>query len=99
MTEEKFREIIVNSKSSYRFLGAEDGYWLGVDENGKDIEYPISEMSMDYKDNCIRYLNKQKENIERGFFLKGVNFQKVDYIELVRLGCEAMKRKIDELNN
>lgn len=99
MTKEKFREIMVNSKGSYKFLGAEEGYWLGVDNDGRDQEYSISKMPKEYKDNCINYLNRQKDNIERGYFLEGVDFDKADYDELVQLGCDAMKQKIWELSH
>ncbi len=98
MTKEKFSEIIVNSRSSYKFLGAEQGYWLGVEEDGTEKTYSISEMRKDYRVNCINYLNRQKENIERGYFLQGVDFDKADYDELVQLGCDAMKQKIWELS-
>jgi len=98
MTKEKFNEIIVNSKCSYRFLGAEQGYWLGVDNRGRQVTYAISEMEKDHKIKCINYLIEQKENIERGYFLQGVDFDKADYDELVRLGCDAMKQKILELS-
>lgn len=94
MTKERFREIIVNSESSFRFLGAEDGYWLGADR-----EYSISEMPKEYKDNCIKYLHKYEETIKAGSFLQGVKYNKEDYKELVRLGCEAMKQKISGLSN
>lgn len=94
MTTEEFREIIVNSQCAYKFLGAKKGYW--IDADGK--EFPISDMSKKYKDNCIGYLNKQKESIERGFFLQGANYSKADYKELVRLGCEARLQKIQELS-
>lgn len=99
MTKEEFREIIVNSKCSYKFLGAEEGCWLGTDEEGRDKEYWIPKMSKEYKENCIRYLKKHKENIEMGFFLDGVYYKDKDYKELVRLGCEAMKEKIQELSS
>lgn len=99
MTEKNFRDIIVNSNSSYRFLGAEEGCWLGVDEYGKECEYNIAEMPQDYKDNCIKYLSKHEENIKRGFFLEGVNFKKEEYEDLVQLGCAAMKQKIWELKH
>lgn len=98
MTKKRFREIIVNSQCSYKFLGAEEGHWIGVDDSGEEKDYSISKMPKDYKDNCIRYLEKQKENIERGFFLKGVKYNKADYEDLVRLGCEAMQQKIQELS-
>ena len=97
MTKEKFSEIIVNSKSSFKFLGAEQGYWLGTDEDGMEETYSISEMTKKHKENCINYLKKQKENIVRGFFLEGVDIDKSDYEELVQLGCDAMKQKIREL--
>ena len=98
MTKERFREIIVNSQCSYKFLGAEEGHWIGVDDSGEEKDLYISEMKKDYKDHCIRYLEKHKENIKRGFFLQGVKYNKADYEDLVRLGCEAMQQKIQELS-
>lgn len=98
MTKERFREIIVNSQCSYKFLGAEEGHWIGVDDNGKERDYFISEMPKDYKENCIRYLEKHEENIKSGIFLQGAVYNRADRKELIRLGCDAMQQKIRELS-
>lgn len=98
MTKEGFKEILLSSMSSFRFLAAEDGYWLGVDDNGIERDIAIDDMSNSYKKNCINYLYKQRENIERGFFLQGAHYDKSDYEELVKFGCEAMEEKISQLS-
>lgn len=96
MTTKEFQDLIVNSMSSYKFLGADDGYWLGANEN-----ICISDMDDGYRKNCINYLNKHRENIELGYFLEGVDkseYNMADYDELVRHACEALERKIKELS-
>ena len=98
MTEEKFREIILNSNSSYKFLRAGQGYWLGVNEKGEDEFYYIPTMGKKYKENCINYLKQHSNNIRKGFFLEGVVFKKEEYNELLQLGCDAMEQKIRELS-
>lgn len=101
MTNEEFREIIVHSKSSYKFLGAEEGYWIKTDKDGEDRKCLIDEMPKKHKTNCINYLKRHRENIKKGQFLHGVELdikKRAEYDELVRLGCEAMERKIKELS-
>lgn len=93
MTMEEFRKRIVNSSCSYKFLGSEDGFWIGADE-----EWLIEEMSTEYKKNCIKYLEKHSQNIETGFFLKGVKYNKNEKDELIRLGRIAMQNKTNELS-
>ena len=98
MDKNKFKELI-KEEGSYRFLGAEDGYWIGVDDNGKEQELWIAGMSRDYRENCLKYLNKHKKNIETGAFLQDVKYDKADYETLIQFGCDAMNEKIKQLSD
>lgn len=76
MTKEEFNKFILDSNNSYKFLAAEDGYWMGVDDNGEWQTYLIKDMSAKHRQNCKNYLQKQQYAIERGFFLQGTQFEK-----------------------
>lgn len=98
MERDEFQRIILNSGSSFKFLAADEGKWLGVDDNGDEREYYIEDMSKTHKQNCIKYLNKHRKDIERGFFLQSVEYKESDYKELVRIACESMDEKLRALS-
>ena len=49
MDKNTFCNIMLNSKSSFKFLGAPDGSWLGVTDDGIEKMYSFDEMSEKYK--------------------------------------------------
>ena len=67
MDKNTFCSIMLASKSSYKFLGAPDGFWLGVTDDGVEKMYSFDEMPEEYKKNCIKYLEDQRKNIEKDY--------------------------------
>ena len=68
MDKNTFCSIMLASKSSYKFLGAPDGFWLGVTDDGVEKMYSFDEMPEEYKKNCIKYLEDQRKNIEKSAY-------------------------------
>ena len=54
-------------------------------------------MGKKYLKNCYKYLLEQKENIERGFLLQGIKFDKNQYENIMRTTIEFYNKKINEL--
>lgn len=102
MDKNTFCNIMLNSKSSFKFLGAPDGSWLGVTDDGIEKMYSFDEMSEKYKENCIKYLEKHGEGIEYGTFLEGIDVKKLkltesDIEDLYKFATEAVGEKINQL--
>lgn len=102
MDKNTFYEIMLESKSSFKFLGAPDGSWLGVTDDGIEKMYSFDEMSEKYKENCIKYLEKHREGIEYGTFLEGIDVKKLkltesDIEDLYKFATEAVGEKINQL--
>ena len=100
MDKDTFCRIILESKSSYKFLGAPDGFWI----SGGSVEknFQIDEMSKKYKKNCIEYLEKHREGIGHGTFLGGIDLKKLkltesDIEDLYKFATEAVDEKIKQL--
>jgi hypothetical protein len=101
MDKNTFCSIMLASKSSYKFLGAPDGFWLGVTDDGVEKMYSFDEMPEEYKKNCIKYLEDQRKNIEKGFFINGINMNKLnltdsDIEDLSKFATEAVDEKINQ---
>ena len=97
MNKRKFKELIASS-GSYRFLGAPYGYWYGRNEKGEDTKIWIEDMPVSYRKNCIKYLEDQRSAIEKGNFLANVDYEDSDYDVLLKLGCEALEEKLQQLS-
>ena len=50
--------------------------------NANREELCFDSMSKEYKQNCYRTLEKERENIKRVFFLSSVQFNKADFGEI-----------------
>lgn len=77
MNDLEFRKIILNSSSPY--LVAPTGKWIDADR--KEVDF--SEMSKDWKMNCLKTLLKLEDTIEKGGFLDGVSFDRERYYDEV----------------
>ena len=102
MDKNTFCSIMLASKSSYKFLGAPDGFWLGVTKDGVEKMYSFDEMPEEYKKECIKYLKKHRKNIKTGFFIDGINMNKLnltdsDIKDLSKFAIEAVDEKINQL--
>ena len=58
---------MLGSKSSYKFLGAPDGFWLGATDDGVEKMYSFDEMSEEYKKECIKYLKNTGKILKQVF--------------------------------
>jgi hypothetical protein len=101
MDKNTFCRIITESNSSYKFLGAPDGFWI----SGEGVGFlPIDEMSNNYKKNCIEYLKKHRDGIRCGNFLNGIDVEELkltesDIEDLYKFATEAVDEKIKQLKN
>lgn len=91
MDEFDIRELL--KKTSYPFLAAYENKW--IDADGKT--HSFDEMGKKYLKNCYKYLQEQKENIERGIFLQGIKFDRNQYKNIMRTTMELYNKKINEL--
>lgn len=91
MDEIDIRELL--KKTSYPFLAAYENEWINAD--GHTLSF--DEMGKKYLKNCYKYLLEQKENIERGFLLQGIKFDKNQYENIMRTTIEFYNKKINEL--
>ena len=100
MDKDTFCRIMIESKSSYKFLGAPDGFWISG--GGVEKISQIDEMSEKHKKNCIEYLEKHREGIGYGTFLEGIDVKKLkltesDIEDLYKFAIEAVDEKIKQL--
>ncbi len=93
MDMNEFMRRIVNSHSSYKFLGAEKGKW--IDSNDKKIN--ISDMNYDYISNSMKYLEKSMHGFKYGTFLAGMDYDSSEWDEMVQLAIKAAVDKLEEL--
>ena len=67
MDKNTFCNIMLNSKSSFKFLAAPDGFWIGVTDDGVEKMFSFDEMPENYKENCIKLLKKNRGAVKRVF--------------------------------
>ena len=91
MDEFDVRELLKGT--SYPFLAAYENEW--IDAYGS--VFTFDEMGKKYLKNCHKYLLEHRENIERGFFLQGIKFDKNQYENILRIAIELYNKKINEL--
>lgn len=81
----------MNSSSPY--LIAKEGMWISDKE-----EIRFDEMTIEHKCNCLRFLEKEKENIMDGGFIAGVKFEKEQHRqEIIQKAKELYTHKMIEL--
>lgn len=91
MNELGVRELL--KKTSYPFLAAYENEW--IDSDKKLLQF--DDMSKKYLQNCYKYLLERKEDIERGFFLQGIEYDKGQYENIVSITSELFERKVREI--
>ena len=102
MDKNTFRRIMIKSESSFKFLGAPDGFWIGVNDAGVEEMFSFDKMSEKYKKNCIKYLKKYRSSVKHGEFLNGIDTKalkltKSDIKNLYKFATEAVDEKINQL--
>lgn len=75
------------------FLAARKGYWIGGDS---PKEKSIKKKDF-YLDDAYKYLKKQENNIKRGSFLSGHNYDRNNRTQIIDWASKAYDRKIEEL--
>lgn len=86
---------ILLEKTSFPYLAAYPNEWIDADGKRKTFD----EMGKNYLKNCYIMLQKQKYNVEHGYCLQGVKYNKTQYKEI----CEIIKKlyndKVSEIEN
>ncbi len=91
MEEYEVRELL--EKTNFPFLAAYHNEWIDAERKRMSFD----EMGKSYLKNCYKMLQKQKYNIERGFFLDGVEYDKTQYDEIVDTTNRLYNDKMEEI--
>lgn len=102
MDKNTFCNIMLNSKSSFKFLAAPDGFWIGVTDDGVEKMFSFDEMPENYKENCIKNLKKNRGAVKKGFFRDGISIDELNLTEsdeedFNKFAIEAVDEKINQL--
>lgn len=93
MNNLRLRKIILDSSSPY--LIAKKGMWINAD--GKEISF--NDMDKEYKEKCYNVLKREREGIEMGLFLGGVECSQEESDEVMKMVMELYSAKLQELEN